>query len=103
MKTKFWEGAVDEELEKSTEKFGENHSNHESYAILAEEVEEFEEEMADIRRCLDISWTLTRKNLDTGLLKALDSMSEAAEKANTELIQVGAMIKKWKNFLNSKK
>ena len=89
-------GLVDEEYCRAAVKFGAtNNSDHESYAVLLEEMEEAEAEVAQARVQLEKFWLLTKENADD--LSKLSRLMEAGRRAQLaacELIQVAAMFKK---------
>lgn len=87
---------VEEEYGRASEKFGAtNNSDHESYAILLEEMEEAGIEVNDVSIQLDKFWWLTKSN-DDDLSKysRLLEMKRRAMLAACELIQVSAMAHK---------
>lgn len=53
---------ADMELKDAKEKYGLNHSDHESYAVLLEEVEEAREEMINVEYFLKELWGRIRSN-----------------------------------------
>lgn len=86
----------DKEYGRAAAKFGlKNNSDHESYAVLLEEVQEAQEDMEIIHRKLNNFWLLTRHNekpeLKLGMIKALERYAELLA---CEAIQVAAMAKK---------
>lgn len=87
---------VKEEYYRASVKFGvTNNSDHESYAILLEELEEAEVEVTDVQNQLAKFWELTKAN-DDDLSKysRLLELERRAELAACELIQVAAMAQK---------
>lgn len=87
---------VQEEYSRATQKFGAtNNSDHESYAVLLEELEEAQSEVTDVHFQLQRFWQLTKAN-DDDLSKysRLLEMGRRAELAACELIQVAAMAHK---------
>ena len=90
------EESVEKEYGRAAAKFGcTNNSDHESYAILLEEMEEAETEVHLVRTQLEGFWALTKAN-DDDLSKysRLLEMGRRAKLAACELIQVAAMAKK---------
>ena len=87
---------VSEEYGRASIKFGAtNHSDHESYAILLEELEEAGVEVNDTHIQLDKFWWLTKANDDDlSKVSRLMEMERKAILAACELIQVAAMAKK---------
>ena len=53
---------ADIELETAIERFGLNHSNHESFAVLREEIDEATEETNNVNYLSTRVWELTKKN-----------------------------------------
>ena len=89
-------GLVDQEYSRAAAKFGAtNNSDHESYAVLLEELEEAQAEVADVHFQLQHFWELTKAN-DSDLCKysRLLELERRALLAACELIQVTAMAKK---------
>lgn len=87
---------VEREYGRAGAKFGlTNNSDHESYAILLEELEEAEVEVRLVRTQLDGFWGLTKNNDDdTSKYSRLLEMERRAILAACEMIQVAAMAKK---------
>ncbi len=67
-------------------------SPHEAYAVMLEEVEELEEEVAYIRKRLAEMWERIRN--DCGVEDILHKIKGGAVHATQENIQVGAMAQK---------
>jgi hypothetical protein len=87
---------VEKEYGRAAAKFGcTNNSDHESYAILLEELEEAQCEVSEVHFQLQHFWELTKAN-DDDLSKysRLLEMERRAKLAACELIQVTAMAKK---------
>lgn len=87
---------VNEEYDRASAKFGAtNNSDHESYAVLLEEMEEAQSEVAEVHFQLQHFWELTKAN-DDDLSKysRLLEMERRALLAACEMIQVTAMTKK---------
>lgn len=87
---------VDEEYLRAATKFGAtNNSDHESYAVLLEELEEAQSEVAEVHFQLQHFWQLTKANDDDlSKFSRLLEMERRALLAACELIQVTAMAKK---------
>lgn len=87
---------VKEEYERASAKFGAtNNSDHESYAVLLEEMEETEVEVQFVRAQLDSFWDLTKNDDDdTSKYSRLLEMERRAVLAACEIIQVAAMAHK---------
>lgn len=87
---------VDEEYHRAAIKFGAtNKSDHESYAVLLEELEEAQSEVAEVHFQLQHFWQLTKANDDDlSKFSRLLELERRALLAACELIQVTAMAKK---------
>ena len=87
---------VEEEYGRAGAKFGlTNHSDHESYAVLLEEVEEAEFELKVFREKMDELWRLIKCNDgDWEKHRQLYEMRKRAVLAACEFIQVAAMCQK---------
>ena len=76
-------------------------SNHESYAVLLEEVEECKSALDFIERDMKVLWSEVKNDANNKeLLTTLREMEKIAKNLVEESIQVGAMIEKFKRFLN---
>lgn len=72
-----------------------NHSDHESYAIILEELQEAKDEVDAFDRELSLFWTMVKSNDDDQMkLSRLLQMYRNALFGACELIQVAAMAKK---------
>ena len=87
---------VADEYHRASMKFGEtNNSDHESYAVLLEEMEEAKVEVADVEHQLQKFWEMTKSNEDDlSKYSRLLEMERRAVLAACELIQVAAMAAK---------
>lgn len=87
---------VEEEYGRASAKFGPvNNSDHESYAVLLEESEEAQSEVAEVHFQLQHFWQLTKANDDDmSKYSRLLEMERRAKLAACEMIQVAAMAKK---------
>lgn len=87
---------VEREYGRASAKFGPtNNSDHESYAILLEEVDEAKDEISHVDDNLDAFWTsVMRNHWDTVKLQQCKNVERCAILAACELIQVAAMAKK---------
>ena len=87
---------VGEEYGRAVAKFGPtNNSDHESYGILLEELEEASEELRLCSSALERVWQLIKKNMiDSEKLKSLNLVYQNALLGACELIQVAAMAYK---------
>lgn len=88
------EKLVDKELAAATEKFGLNHSWHEKYAVILEELEELEQEVQLTKDYLNSVWFGVKKNIEDYAEANIPDVYEHAVKAACEAIQVAAMAKK---------
>ena len=72
-----------------------NHSDHESCAIIAEEIEEHRAEVSCVVECFEEFWSLVRNDgCDQAKLQSLKGLSDKAMLAACEIIQVAAMARK---------
>ena len=87
---------VEREYGRAGAKFGlTNHSDHESYAVLLEELQEARVEFGTVEKQLEGFWALTKCNdPDTKKYQKLMQMQKNAIFGACELIQVAAMAKK---------
>lgn len=87
---------VEDEYNRAAIKFGAtNNSDHESYAVLLEELEEAQSEVAEVHFQLQHFWELTKANDDDlSKFSRLLELERRAKLAACELIQVTAMAKK---------
>lgn len=87
---------VDQEYDRASKKFGEfNHTDHESYAIIKEELEEGQEEINYLTDELHEFWELVKHDFrDVDKLSCLAVIQSRSILAACELIQVAAMAHK---------
>ena len=86
---------ADIELETAIERFGLNHSNHESFAVLREEIDEATEETNNVNYLSTRVWDLTKKNASPEILReTYTNLYNAAIDLATEAIQCAAMARK---------
>lgn len=87
---------IEREYGRAGAKFGlTNHSDHESYAVLLEELEEAKVEVGTLERQVALFWGMTKCNdPDTRKFQLLLQMHKNALYGACELIQVAAMAKK---------
>lgn len=71
-----------------------NHSDHESYAVLLEEVEEARDEVASLERSMCDLWQSIKQNTSPETCVSLVQVQRSALLAACECIQVAAMAKK---------
>ena len=87
---------VEREYGRAGAKFGlTNHSDHESYAILLEELQEAEQEMAQFKKSMSDFWHFVKSDYDDHdkFVECVE-MHKRALLAACEMIQVAAMAKK---------
>lgn len=87
---------VEREYGRAGAKFGlTNNSDHESYAVLQEELEEAQDEMVFLEQALKKFWfTVRQDQVDDTKLWRLKDVQKRALLAACECIQVAAMAKK---------
>ena len=87
---------VDREYGRAGAQFGlTNNSDHESYALILEEFQEAQTEVATVDDKLSVFWDLVKENGGPETkFNVLKSMEGTAILAACELIQVSAMAKK---------
>lgn len=86
---------VDKELDAANKKFGLNHSDHESYAVLHEEVDEAREALALVEYQERIVWNAVKSNADSVIMRKLyEKVYDAAVNLAVEAAQVAAMARK---------
>lgn len=96
---------IKDEYDRASNKFGPiNHSDHESYAIILEELEEAEDESALCREAVRDFWEATKDKLgeDSDKIRDLDRVYNDALLAACEYIQVAAMAYKAKLTIDRK-
>lgn len=93
---------IQAEYENACEQFGDKyHSLHEGYAVLKEEVEEVKEQTKNLR-LIKFMWDEIKKDNKDILYRLLELMEKGVICAIKELAQVGAVLMKIKNTLQSK-
>ena len=90
---------VIEEYQKANEKFPMFASSHEAHAVNAEEIEEFKEEVDKIISLANKNWYYVKTNDLQSQEDVLTIQIEHCFRACEELIQVMAMIHKFKMYL----
>ena len=87
---------VEREYGRAGAKFGlTNHSDHESYAVILEELQEAEQEVATFKKALNDFWLFVKHDyVDHDKFVECKEMEHRALLAACELIQVAAMAKK---------
>lgn len=85
-----------EEYGRASVKFGAvNHSDHESYAVLREEVDEAADCMEDVDGLTDVFFAMVKNNEENPRkLDILKTIQHRAEEGAAELIQAAAMARK---------
>ena len=80
-----------------------NNSDHESYAVILEELQEAKEQYDALEDSFAYFWKLTKTNAEPQFkLSTLNVMREAAEWLAAEAVQVAAMIYKSQITLQEK-
>ena len=87
---------VEREYGRAGEKFGlTNHSDHESYAIILEEIQEAEQEILHFKENLSHFWYFVKNDyVPADKISECKEMQRRALLGACELIQVSAMAKK---------
>lgn len=87
---------VEREYGRAGAKFGlTNHSDHESYAVLLEELQEAEQEVAHFKKALTDFWYFVKNDyVDHDKFAECQEMERRALLGACEMIQVAAMAKK---------
>lgn len=86
---------VEKELKSATEKFGAlNNSDHESFSVLAEEIEEAVEAVQEIIYARGMLWNAVRRNKKEHSIAHFESIKEKAIELAIEAVQVAAMAEK---------
>lgn len=94
---------VESELDRAAEMHGSKfHSAHEGYGVILEELEEFWEDTEELFDRLDELWEAIRLDEATEAEQALDRMKYNTEAIFEELVQVMAMVEKFKMFFKHK-
>ena len=80
------------------------HSEHEAYAVLAEEIEEAEEEIQILKDRQKEIWQMVKSNKVIGseFIKCLDNTIVVVEKSIKELSQVGGVLHKFLSTIKNK-
>lgn len=87
--------AMENERERGARRFWRyNHSTHESYSLIREELEESKEALDAVPKCLKEAWTQVRVNDDTAFAAYCEQMKKDALRAAGECIQLAAMAMK---------
>lgn len=90
---------VGNEKNRGIEEYGHNHSRHEGYAVMREELDEFEVEYEKIKSDTKVLWNMTKNNEKSNIVsRQLDDMSRRAKLMICEAIQFAAMLDKMYDF-----
>ena len=90
---------VGNEKNRGIEQYGHNHSRHEGFAVMREELDEFETEYYNIISDVAKLWSMTKNNEKSNIVSThLDDMSRRAKMMICEAIQFAAMIDKMYDF-----
>lgn len=89
------------ELAAANERFPQFHSQHEGWAVIKEEVEEAEEELAKMKIYLAGAWGNITSDVQAN--SDIESLKKRAINAACEAIQVAAMCKKFLEMEEEKK
>lgn len=90
---------VGNEKNRGIEEYGHNHSRHEGYAVMREELDEFETEYDNLISDVAKLWSMTKNNEKSNIVsRHLDDMSRRAKMMICEAIQFAAMIDKMYDF-----
>lgn len=87
---------IEREYGRAGAKFGlTNHSDHESYAVILEELQEAEQEVARFKDALNAFWHFVKNDyVDHDKFAECEEMNRRALLGACEMIQVAAMAKK---------
>lgn len=101
------EKLANDELKRASDKFGAFHSSHEGYAIVAEEMDELNENIASLNEYIDALWIQTKANGKNktvpNIKNCIRCLNYYATEAIKEAVQVLAMVKRYEqDLINSK-
>lgn len=86
---------ADKELEAANERFGLNHSDHESFAVLREEMDEIAEEMKMLEEWAKRIWENVKSDAAPEIIrKNYEKAYATAIHLATEAVQAAAMARK---------
>ncbi len=86
---------IDKELAAANDKFGLNHSDHESFAVVRKEIDEVSEDLTRLEHWSRQIWEATKNNEDAAHIRDLyEEMYKTAVDMAVEAIQVAAMARK---------
>lgn len=90
---------ANEEYNAAIKKWGMNHSRHESYAVMQEEIEEAEEELGDIRELSHSLWENTKSNANPrSVADQFSAIQHHAIRLAVEALQVAVTARKGAEF-----
>jgi len=88
-------GLVLDEYARASEQYGpKHHSLHEAAAVMYEEYEEAQEEIAKVDKLFDEFWSYTRNDSGLGCKQTASRLRDRAINAACELLQLAAMAHK---------
>lgn len=87
---------VYEEYERALKAYGQNHSQHEGYAVLLEEIEEAEDEIVQIRSLQEEIWSGVKDNSSCLCGRLATHIESGAINLACEAVQVAAMARKFR-------
>lgn len=85
---------IDAELKTANERFGLNHSDHESFAVIREEIDEAHEDLEQIEHLSAQLWKATKTNAGARVGYLYERIFETAVDMAVEAVQVAAMARK---------
>lgn len=87
--------AMENERERAAEMFWRyNHSEHESFSLIREELEESQEALSNVPKGLKEAWSTVRENDGIAFAEYCKQMQRDAIRAACECIQLAAMCQK---------
>jgi hypothetical protein len=101
---KLTEHLIQAEYKNACEKFGEKYNSlHEGYAVLLEEMEEVNSEIADLDTWLKTFWRSVRGGDYYKPIECVEEIKICVENSMKELAQVGAVLMKIENTISEVK
>lgn len=90
------------ECQRGTEKYGENHSRHESLSVLEEEIYETEQELERIKYVfVQLKEQVFKDGGAMRIQSMLNEIECAAAAGMLEMMQAGAMAKKFDQYMQT--
>lgn len=89
---------VDLELEAANRENPPFHSAHEGYAVILEEVEEVQDELAKLNIDVSALWEFVRRNLIPAMRDEVYDLEHHAVRLAAEALQVAAMARKFRQL-----